>query len=133
MSLFPAENLLADTISLTKSDAFGFELFKDTYIGHCKIEGETITAFVIVCADAAKALELVGAYRDFLTTNGFQQAETAGEISEGLYEYSGIYEIVFSKGKFIGGIHEAFDRTAAEQLMLKIMENFERNLVDGGK
>ena len=125
LRLFPAENLLAETVTLAKRDAFGFERFRDTYIGRYDIDGESITAFVIVCADAAAAAELSGAYRSFLLANGFRQADAAGTVAEGVYEYSGIYEVIFSEGKFVGGIHEAFDRTAAEELAVKMTGIFE--------
>jgi hypothetical protein len=129
VKLFPAENLLVDTIALTKNDAFGFALFKDTYIGQYDVDGETVTAFVIVCDDVDKASQLSDSYRDFLLENGLTKADT--NMLGGVYEYSGMVEIVFSEGRFVGGIHESFNRPVAEQIAAKMIENFERNLVDG--
>ncbi len=118
MQLLPVENMIAGSSVLQAADAFGFDQFKNVFTAQYKLEAAEAIAFVTTCSDANAANSLRDAYRAFLIANGGKETNLASSAS-GIgvpVEIMGTFEIVFSTGKFVAGVHSASTLVAAEEL-----------------
>jgi len=117
LALFPAENLRRETISLLAADAFGFDRFRSVFIAQYRLGDSDLTAFLSQQAGPAEAIALAAAYCQFLLTNGGKEVKPgAGLSGVRMVELFGTYELVFSHGPVLAGVHGAEKREAAEQL-----------------
>jgi hypothetical protein len=116
LTLFPAENLLAETIKLYLTSAFGCEKLTDIFSAKYQINDETITAFLSRRSSPAQAAEVAEQYHKFLLDNGASDVPTDNPQIK-LFDYYGTTEIVFATGTFVAGIHEAENREAAQKLV----------------
>lgn len=119
--MFPVENMVPDSVTLYKTDGFGYSGFKDVYVADYEVDGELVTTFIIEKQDAESAKKLFDDYSEYLVANGFS------DIGGGVFKYDGIFEIVFVVDKYICGIHEAFDINAAKKVADRLRVNLERN------
>jgi hypothetical protein len=117
LALFPTEHLRRETISLLAADAFGFDRFRSVFTAQYRMEGTDLTAFLSRQARPAEAAELAAAYHQFLLNNGGKEVKPGPELSGvRMVELFGTYELVFSQGPVLAGVHGAEKREAAEQL-----------------
>jgi hypothetical protein len=116
MQLLPTNNLVAGSITLQTSDAFGFDQFKNVFTAQYNLNGAEAMAFVTTCgsADAAKALR--DAYRGFLLANGGKETTASSPEIGSVIEIMGSFEIVFCQGNRVAGIHSAPTLPVAVQL-----------------
>jgi hypothetical protein len=117
LGFFPQENLIGGSAKLYLTSAFGFEGLTDTFIARYEIDGETVAAFLSKRSDAAEAQKITDSYFKFLIDNGATAKQAASTAIEGkVVDFYGTTEIVFAKGPFVAGIHEAQSQSAAEKL-----------------
>ena len=116
LALFPTENLLAETIKLYLTSAFGCEKLTDIFSAKYQINDETITAFLSRRSSPTQAAEVAEQYHKFLLDNGASDVPTDNPQIK-LFDYYGTTEIVFATGTFVAGIHEAENRQAAQKLV----------------
>ncbi len=117
LGFFPQENLLGGSAKLYLTSAFGFEGLTDTFIARYEIDGETVAAFLSKRSDAAEAQKIADSYFKFLLENGGTVKQAGSTAVEGkVADFYGTTEIVFAKGVFVGGIHEAENQSAGEKL-----------------
>jgi hypothetical protein len=122
LTLFPAENLKRETITLLAADAFGFDRFNSVYTARYRLGELDVTAFLSRRASDTEAADLASAYHRFLLQNGGKDVKPgSGLASVGMVELFGTYEVIFSQGRILAGVHGAEKREAAEELtrMLK--------------
>lgn len=124
-ALFPTENLVPDSVTLTPVNAFGFDRFDRIYSAHYRLQDKTATAFLSRRASAEEARSLTAAYIDFLITYGGNRIDLpAGAPPVTAVEILGTYEIVFDSKDFLAGVHEADDLetglTIAKRLLRKL-------------
>lgn len=126
--LFPKTGLVETSISLIPADAFGVagldRVFTATYR---KPAGAELTAFLSRRSDPQEAAALAGAYVDFLKTYGGEVKASDEPVPGGtVVAILDMFEVVFSQGPFLAGIHEAPDRdqavTLAKELAAKLKE-----------
>jgi hypothetical protein len=123
LSLFPRERLDEDSVRLLISDAFGFDRFDNVFMANYVLEDTQLTAFLSVRADSSEASELAAAYRAFLMANGGVDVKLDMKIpGANLVEILDTFELIFSQGKFLAGVHEAQDRGLAEKLAVILMQ-----------
>jgi len=126
LSLFPPDNIVAGSSKLYLKNAFGFEGFTEIFTCRFKISDEPITAFLSECSDPRDAQTTAESYYNFLIDNDAQAKTTANqilkEVGAKVLDFYGTTEIIFSAGKYVGGIHEAEDRKAAEDLAARFLE-----------
>jgi hypothetical protein len=117
LGLFPAEHLERESISLLAADAFGFDRFRSVFTARYTLGATDLTAFLSQQASPAEAAELAAAYHQFLLKNGGKEVKPGPGLS-GLrvVELFGTYELIFSEGRVLAGVHGAEKREAAEQL-----------------
>jgi hypothetical protein len=130
LSLFMPENLVEGTIKLYLKNAFGFDGLSDVFAGRYKINNESITAFLSEYPDAKTAQAKSDSYYKFLIENGAKELAASNQILKNnqakIVDFYGTTEIVFATGVFIGGIHEAANRQAAENLAAGLFENLSK-------
>lgn len=122
MKALPTNNIVAGSITLQTSDAFGFDQFKNVYTAQYNVNGAETMAFVTTCAspDAAKALR--DAYRGFLLANGGKETASANAELGSTIEIMGTFEIVFCQGNTVAGVHAAPTVPAASELAAALQE-----------
>ncbi|HVO84228.1 MAG TPA: DUF6599 family protein [Syntrophobacteria bacterium] len=117
LALFPAAHLKGETISLLAADAFGFDRFRSVFTAQYRLGDTELTAFLSQQARPAEAAELAAAYHQFLLQNGGKEVKPGpGLVGVRMVELFGTYELVFSEGSVLAGVHGAEKKAAAEEL-----------------
>jgi hypothetical protein len=117
LDLFPSEHRVPNSYMLQPADAFGFDQFKNVFSARYTVNGAEVMAFLTIRPTAEDATALSAAYQQFLLTNGGRNLPGTGKVpAASLAELLGSVELVFSRGKVVGGIHAAPNAEAAEQM-----------------
>jgi hypothetical protein len=125
--LFPPAGLIPDSINLIPADAFGYAGLDRVYTAEYRIEDTLLTAFVSQRPSPAAAEALAADYRNFLIDFGGRSMTFPTEtrlIGAGMVEILESYEVVFNRGPYLAGIHEAPDGRRA----LRLAEMLDRHL-----
>ncbi|MCG6947166.1 MAG: hypothetical protein LJE87_17675, partial [Deltaproteobacteria bacterium] len=126
LTLFPEKNLDKASISLIPSDAFGFDQFDSIFTALYEREGLELTAFLSQRKSPAEAAGLVESYTSFLREFGGTELKTTLNIPGAkLVEIMDTFELIFSRGSILAGVHGAEDRKAAEELALMLNQSLE--------
>jgi len=127
LDMFPQEQLIKKSIVLFMANAFGFEKFSNVFIARYQMSDDQLTAFLSDRHTSEDADSLVDAYRDFIVKNGGTQIPLKEDITHGyLLEIFDVYELIFSHGSYVAGVHEAEDKNTAQALGLQIKKNLDR-------
>jgi hypothetical protein len=114
--LFPPDGLIPGSMILFMRDGFGFEKLNNLFVAGYNVGEAEATAFLTVRKTEAEAAELVEAYAGHLLANGGVEEQTAGADNwTRLFNLFGAYELVFARGRTVGGVHEA-EKDVAEKL-----------------
>jgi len=117
LALFPIQNLKRDSIALLPSDGFGFQRFDSIFTAHYEIREAELTAFLSERKSSTEAADLAKAYIDFLLGLGGTEEEPSLDIPGlRIVEIMDTFELVFSQGIFLAGVHGAENKRAAEEL-----------------
>lgn len=120
--LFPTRGLDSKSIVLIPGNAFGMEKFDRVLVAEYAIEGLSLTAFISNRGTAEAAARMAEEYRQFLVAFGGQAAAVGnGHIIDIL----DAYEIIFTQGPYVAGIHEASDREKALELARSLQSGIE--------
>ena len=121
LALFPEKNLNRESISLIPSNGFGFEQFDSIFTALYELEGAELTAFLSQRKSPAEAAGLVESYSSFLLKFGGTELKSTLNIPGArLVEIMDTFELVFSRGSILAGVHGAENRKAAEELALML-------------
>ena len=121
--LFPVPGLVADSISLISTDAFGFDRLNQIYTAEYEYEENQMMAFLSRRQETREAQDLASAYQKFLETFGGQNLGTDLPITDAkLMEILETYEIVFSCGPYIAGVREADNKELAINLAVHLYD-----------
>ena len=126
--LFPSRDMVSGSTSLIQANAFGFERLGNVYTASYKIGLAEAIAFVSLRASESAAAELADAFAVFWKEN-FDASETAVQVggsSAKLLDLDGYYEIVFTHGPYLAGVHQATDRQAAERLAAALLKKIKQ-------
>jgi hypothetical protein len=87
--------------------------------------GDTeLTAFLSQRKSPAKAVRLVESYTSFLIEFGGTELQSTLNIPGAkLVEIMDTFELIFSRGNILAGVHGAENRKAAEELALMLNQN----------
>ena len=122
--LFPTKYLNKESISLLPSDAFGFQQFDSVFTAQYDMGDTELTAFLSQRKDPAEAVKLVEAYTSFLIDfGGIELQSTLNIPGAKLVEIMDTYELIFSRGSILAGVHGAESRKAAEELALMLNQS----------
>ena len=123
MELFPQKDLVADSIALISSDAFGYEGLDKVYTAEYELDGAGLMAYFSRRQTGDDAEKLSTDYRDFLVNFGGQAIDTQLPIKNAqLVEILDTYEIIFSDGAYIAGVREAATIDQAKKLVLRLYD-----------
>jgi hypothetical protein len=124
--LFPEAGLKKDSLQLIHANAFGDEKLDRVYTCDYRVGGVRLTAFVSDRRTAEAASALAGGYRKTLLSYGAANVDgpvpVDGAASLQVFD---TYEIVFSRGRYLAGIHEAGDLNAAGRLARRLAAHLE--------
>ena len=121
MELFPQQDLVADSIALISSDAFGYESLDNVYTAEYELEGAGLMAYFSRRKTTDDAKKLSIDYRNFLVKFGGQAIETQLPIKNAqLIEILEAYEIIFFYGAYMAGVREAATIDQAKKLVLRL-------------
>jgi hypothetical protein len=127
-SMFPAEHLDLGSVALHAADVFGFDRLDNTFTAKYSLTGQSVTAFLSMRANSGDASELASAYRQFLMENGATDLGALRDIPGSiLLQVFDTYEVIFSHGRFIAGVHEAETRELAADVSLMLHKELKRS------
>ena len=119
LGYFPIEGVVAGSWKLQIDNAFGFDGLTNAYSAQYKSGDKAVSIFFSRCKNADEAKTVAKNYYDFLITNGAKAVTVDGEILKSagasVVDFYGSFEIVFPAGVFVGGVHEADNKQAAEK------------------
>ncbi|MBU1695381.1 MAG: hypothetical protein KKC51_15665 [Verrucomicrobia bacterium] len=119
LAWLPRAHRVGGTPRLYLTDGLGFQKLADLFVADYRIGEFDLSGFVAVQADAARAKELAKAYQKFLMDDGAVLEAPLPELPEArVISFFGTWQIIFTRGRFLGGVHQAGDRISAEQVAL---------------
>ena len=90
-----------------------------TYSAQYKVTDKAVSIFLSRRKNADEAKAVAKNYYDFLITNGAKAITADSEILKSagasVVDFYGAFEMVFQTGVFVGGVHEASDKQAAQK------------------
>lgn len=117
IKIFPRQNLDENSITLIPANAFGYERLQQVFTAAYRLDNADLTVFISRCKSPQEAEQLALAYHDFLIAFGGKSLSNQTGITNArtvlIFE---TYELIFSQGSFLAGIHEAASRPAAERM-----------------
>ena len=125
--LFPREGLAEESIRLIPADAFGVAGLDRVFTAAYAADGVEMTAFLSRRANPQEAAELARSYVDFLKAYGGEaDPAEAPDGGASVVAILDMYEVVFVRGAFLAGVHEAPSRekglALADRLAEKLAE-----------
>jgi hypothetical protein len=121
IGIFPP-GIVVGSVQLQINDAYGFDGLTNTWSAKFKINDKAVTIFFSKRNNADEAKKVAKSYNDFMISNGAKVVNS--ETS--MLDFMGSTEIVFATGSFVGGVHEAGDRQAAEKAAKVFSEHLEK-------
>jgi len=126
LALFPEEDCVPGSFKLYLANAFGFDGFTDIFTCRYQIGNETITTFLSKHPNPQYAKTSVESYYNFLIGNDAKDKPTTNktlkDIGAKVLDFYDTTEIIFTTGPFVGGIHEAENQKAAEELATRLFD-----------
>ncbi len=116
-ALFPTDGLDAASVRLAASDAMGMAGFSNVYTADYALPQGPATAFLAV-RDAPDAAEAdARAFAAFLSQNGYvPQTSPDAPAGATVLAADGSFEIIFTRGRVLAGVHDAQSLSAALDL-----------------
>ena len=125
--LFPEGGLQAGSLQLIAANAFGYEQLDRVYTADYLVEGARLTAFVSDRHTAEAASALAVEYRQTLVSYGASTIDAPLPVEGAVViQFFDAYEIVFSRGRYLAGVHEAGSLEAAGALARQLAGHLEK-------
>lgn len=119
-ALFPAEGLEAQSVRLAATDAMGLAGFANVYTADYALPKGQATAFLAIRDTPGAATADAAAFAAFLGQNGYVPATappgTVLPAGAKLLAADGSFEIIFTRGALLTGVHDAQSLDAALDL-----------------
>lgn len=117
ISLFPDTCSDPNRISMIPSNAFGFDKLDNVYTSRCMVDGKELMIFLSNRGSSENARKLADEYGSFLKTFGGTEVPLIQKHGDSrLIEIFGSYELFFTSGRYLLGVHEAGSQDAAESM-----------------
>jgi hypothetical protein len=122
--LFPEEGFQPDTLQLIGANAFGYEELDQIYTATYQVDGHRLTAFVSQRSDSTAASALAERFGQTLLSYGATAAEDPGSLEgAAVIQFFDTYEIIFNRGRYLAGVHEAANLEAASALAQRLSDH----------
>lgn len=130
LQLFPPENMEMGSIAMVPKDAFGMEGLAKVFTAAYTFNGSPLTVYISDRGEPKAAQSLVDEIRRHFKEFGGTDIQPDVDIQGAwMLDVMGSYELVFSIGPYLVGVHEAKSKLEAERmghtLRRYIMENYE--------
>jgi hypothetical protein len=129
MELFPEKNRVPDSRSLIASDAFGITGFNQVFTAKYQQNGSEIMAYVTRRESVSSARSTAETVRNFYLEFGGTSIDGPEGID--VIDILDTIEVVFHKGQYVIGVHEAPDRETALALVEQIRKRLQEIGDDG--
>jgi len=129
LEFLPAEGLDRGSISLLARNGFGYDRFDNIITATYLVGGKKIMAFISIRETAENAEELAKGYDDTLSEFiGNERLKSQTDQIPGLViaDVFGEYEMFFTKGNIIAGIHSASDKDIGEEIAVSLFKKISR-------
>ena len=123
--LFPAKGLDQNSITLIPSDAFGLQNFDSVLVAEYDLEDQRLSAYISNRGSSEAAEQMAENYRQFLVAFGGKELETEEHF---VIEILEAYEVIFTIGPYMAGVHEAADQKQALSLAQAIRNQLEETI-----
>ena len=123
--LFPAQGLDQDSITLIPSDGFGLQNFDNVLVAEYNFEDERLSAYISNRGSSEAAEQMAENFRQFLVAFGGNELETEEYI---VIEILETYEVIFTFGPYMAGVHEAANQKQALSLAQSIRNQLEETI-----
>jgi len=123
LEFFPTENLDQGSISLISKNGFGYDKFDNIITAVYQVEGKKITAFLSIRETPENAQALAKGYDDTLSEfvgKDRLKPEIAQIPDLIIADIFDEYELFFTDGKIIAGIHSSPDKKLGERIAADI-------------
>ena len=109
------------------ANAFGYEQLDRIHTAEYLIDGTRLTAFVSDRQTAEAASALAVEYQQTLLSYGATAIDTPLLVEDAVaMQFFDAYEIIFSRGKYLAGVHEAGNLETAGSLAGQLAAHLER-------
>jgi hypothetical protein len=121
VALFPRAGLDEGSITLLSADVFGFHELDNVFLATYRLDGVALTAFISPRKDEPEAVALAASYRDFLLKNGGRDERLSSPVDAlKMISILDTIELVFVRGRYLAGVHEADEREPALRLAIEL-------------
>jgi hypothetical protein len=126
--LFPPDGMRPATLQLITANAFGYEQLDQVYTCEYDHAGSPLTAFVSPRPDAEAAAALAADYQGAMVSFGAMVVDHPKPLAPGVVlQLFDTYEIIFSRGRYLAGVHEADNLEAAASLARRVASHLEQS------
>ncbi|MBN2563378.1 MAG: hypothetical protein JXQ75_20855 [Phycisphaerae bacterium] len=112
----PRKGRVSDSLEYMAEDVFGLDFLKDVFTAEYDLEGERMTLFIHRAGDGAAARQVLDQYVGYFEEYGnvvWKDADDSRRIVAG--EATGVIDVVFAKGRYVGGVAGAENLEAAKR------------------
>lgn len=123
LKYLPKENLDTGSISLISKNGFGYDKFDNIITATYQVQGMKILAFISIRENAKNAEDLKQGYDETLSEFvGKERLKPETDQIPGLVtaDVFGEYEMIFTKGNVIAGVHSAPDKAVGEEIAVRL-------------
>ena len=126
LEALPAIDRVPGSVEYFRRDALSLDFLMDTYTARYRKEGEEVTIFLSRRAEPGLAAETLARYTAYLEEYGsvVKRREVEGHALV-VGEASGYFDVVFQKGRLLGGVSMAEDQTLAEEVAIGLLQDLE--------
>ena len=121
LSLWPQEDLRDQSFKYKVNGAFGCKELDRVFSAAYQIDEQPLVGFFSRRDDDAAANDLAATYTKFLVDNGGQVLhQNHQDYSGTVIDIYGMFEIIFTTGNYVVGIHEADELASGEKLVRRL-------------
>ena len=131
LNYLPKENLDLGSISLLSKNGFGYEGFDNIITATYRVEDKKVLAFISIRETPDEAIALAKGYDDTLSEfvgSERLKPETDGIPGLVIADVFGEYEMFFTKGNIIAGIHSATDKGLGEKTAINLYNKISESI-----
>ena len=117
LSALPREDRVPESERYVRVDAMGLDFMKETYMAHYRKGNATVTAFLSRWDTPKAAKEVVSRNKDYTRKygEGIDRIEQGG-VESAICDMGGNFDVIFQKGRLVGGVSSVDDRKLAMQV-----------------
>jgi len=121
LAALPLKDRMPESVQYFKVDAMGLDFMRNTYTAAYRKGNTSVTAFLSQHDDAESARATVARYAMYAQKYGKGiDRMKAGEVELVSCDMGGSYDVVFHKGRLIGGVSSVEDRDLAIRVAIEM-------------